>query len=473
MAEESSQANRSESFGSAANLMIEALEKASAELERTVTLCLDQLHAFSEGIDSSLALQLDKVIQQSEHLVDSHGNDLEAKRDETLDTISDLETAEVDRLMQGAAAIRRRFADKVLEATDILTEIMEEQLHDLASVIDAPSANLYEISRERIARVTELASSGKDRVETVSQSYENGMSDKAKTIDDSAQSVIESSKAEVDSHLALYSSQFDEKIDGVQKELGEIVEAASKDIRALALRGIKTIDETRMTNSQVLDEHISHWQRQLLAMKDRFKQGSFESQSRFIKDYSNEVEKKLLAAQDDINRIAFSAKSRMAVNQKLVHNSLRRVEGKLSDEIDRLFIKFEAALAQESKINLMVSGNRLSANPEVIDKLNSRLRAHGAEVIKTFRRQVEQTETEFARSSAGSNERIESIRLSSVESLEKQVRIMRSDLERITRNFHNELSELNLKTPIIEESGRAAALAVMAYKSAMLSLEND
>jgi hypothetical protein len=149
------------------------------------------------------------------------------------------------------------------------------------------------------------------------------------------------------------------------------------------------------------------------------------------------------------------------------------VEGKLSDEIDRLFIKFEAALAQESKINLMVSGNRLSANPEVIDKLNNRLRSHGAEVIKTFRRQVEQTETEFARSSAGSNERIESIRLSSVESLEKQVRIMRSDLERITRNFHNELSELNLKTPIIEESGRAAALAVMAYKSAMLSLEND
>ncbi|CAN5429999.1 hypothetical protein BH11CYA1_BH11CYA1_19450 [soil metagenome] len=473
MAEESSQANRSESFGSAANLMIEALEKASAELERTVTQCLDQLQSFSEGIDSSLALQLDKVIQQSGHLVGSHGNDLEAKRDETLDTISALETAEVDRLMHGAAAIRRRFADKVLEATSVLTDIMEEQLADLAGLIDAPNANLYEMSRERIARVTELASSGKDRVETVSLSYENGMSDKAKTIDDSAQSVIEQSKAEVDSHLALYSSQFDEKIDGVQKQLGEIVEAACKDIKSLTVRGIKTIDETRQTNSQILDEHISHWQSQLQSMKERFKQGSFDSQSRFIKDYSSEVEKKLLASQDDINRIAFSAKSRMAVNQKLVHNSLRRVEGKLSDEIDRLFIKFEAALAQESKINLMASGNRLPANPEVIEKLNSRLRAHGAEIIKTFRRQVEQTETEFARSSAGSNERIESIRLSSVESLEKQVRIMRSDLERITRNFHNELSELNLKTPVIEESGRAAALAVMAYKSAMLSLEND
>jgi len=176
MAEESSQANRSESFGSAANLMIEALEKASAELERTVTQCLDQLHDFSEGIDRGLALQLEKVIQQSGHLVDSHGNDLEAKRDETLDTISALETAESDRLMQGAAIIRRRFADKLLEATDALNEIMETQLEELAGLIDLPHANLYESSRERIARITELAGSGKERIETISQSYEDGMS---------------------------------------------------------------------------------------------------------------------------------------------------------------------------------------------------------------------------------------------------------------------------------------------------------
>ena len=53
------------------------------------------------------------------------------------------------------------------------------------------------------------------------------------------------------------------------------------------------------------------------------------------------------------------------------------------------------------------------------------------------------------------------------------MRMMRTDLERITRNFHTELSDLSLKLPVIEESGRAAALAVMTYKSAMLSLEND
>jgi hypothetical protein len=149
------------------------------------------------------------------------------------------------------------------------------------------------------------------------------------------------------------------------------------------------------------------------------------------------------------------------------------VERKLSDEIDRLFFKFESAVTQEAKINLSVGGTRPPANADVINKLHGRLKAHGTEIVKTFRRQVEQTEAEFTRSTQGSNERIESIRSSSVESLEKQVKSMRTDLERITRNFHNEVSELALKLPVIEESGRAAALAVMTYKSAMLSLEND
>ncbi len=149
------------------------------------------------------------------------------------------------------------------------------------------------------------------------------------------------------------------------------------------------------------------------------------------------------------------------------------MERKISDEIDRLFYKFEAALTQEAKINLSTGGTRPPADAEVISKLHGRLKTHGGEIVKTFRRQVEQTEAEFTRSTQGSNERIESIRSSSVESLEKQVKSMRTDLERITRNFHNEVSELGLKVPVIEETGRAAALAVMTYKSAALSLDNE
>ena len=45
--EQDAASGRNESFGSAANLMIEALEKASGELERTVNQCIYQLNTFS------------------------------------------------------------------------------------------------------------------------------------------------------------------------------------------------------------------------------------------------------------------------------------------------------------------------------------------------------------------------------------------------------------------------------------------
>lgn len=473
MPEDSSQVNRAESFGSAANLMIEALEKASQELERTVSQCLDQLGSFTEGIDKSLAVQLEKVTQQSSHLVDYHGNELEAKRDETLDAISAIEVNEVDRMTRVAASIRRRYADQLLVAMVALNELMEEQLAELAATIESPTNNFYETSLERSKKIDEMAGSAKDRIENISHSYEEGMSEKARIIDESAQRIIESAKADVENKLDRYSDQFEDKIEQVQEQLNSLFSSAIDEIKSLAGHGTRRIDECQETNHQVLNEHIDHWKTLLGGMKDRFHQDSIESQTRFLKGYTEEIDKKLSMSRDEINMIASTAKSRMTVNQKLVHNSLRRVERKLSDEVDRLFIKFQAALAQEAKISLIASGTRTPASPEAIEKMNSRLRSHGAELVKTFKRQVEQTEQDFIRSAAGSNERIESIRLSAVEALEKQVRVMRSDLDRITRNFHNELSELSFKLPMIEESGRAAALAVMAYRSAMLSLEND
>ncbi|HNG76716.1 MAG TPA: hypothetical protein PLY72_19750, partial [Candidatus Obscuribacter sp.] len=107
MPEDSSQANQAGGFGSAANLMIEALEKASLELENTVNQCLNQLSTFAEGLDQSLALQLDKVVKQSSHLVDSHGNVLEAKRDETIDGMAELEAREMEKLLSTSSDMRK------------------------------------------------------------------------------------------------------------------------------------------------------------------------------------------------------------------------------------------------------------------------------------------------------------------------------------------------------------------------------
>jgi hypothetical protein len=50
---------------------------------------------------------------------------------------------------------------------------------------------------------------------------------------------------------------------------------------------------------------------------------------------------------------------------------------------------------------------------------------------------------------------------------------MNLELERVMRGFKSELVELNSELPQIEDAGRNAALAVMAYRSAMLSFGSE
>jgi hypothetical protein len=474
MPEGNAQGAKSEGFGSAANLMIEALERASQELERTVKHSLEQLQHYSEGVDRNFALQLERVTQQSNYLVDLCGNELEAKRDETLDAISALETQELDRLTARAAEVRSQCAQTLEAARINLEKIMQSQIVELVEAVTSPGNELYEMSRNKVEHLETYAESAKADIDSSANNFEDTMSFRAREIEDQAQSLIESKKGEVESTLALCSSQFDQKIASVETDLSQIVDKACLDLKELIDRGVANLSDSHATNQQVISEHLDHFKDKLLAVKDKFGKETREQDLNYLRSCSDSIERKLSSSQEEINRIAESARKRMTVNQKMLNNSLRRLEKSLSEEVDKLLMRFEGALSQEARINLIaLAGRSGSNNNDAIEKLNQRLRNHGSEVVKTFKRQVEQTEQDFARSSQGNSERIESIRQSAVDALEKQVRVMRTDLERITRNFHNELAELNLKVPIIEESGRAAALSVMAYRSAMLSLEND
>ena len=110
---------------------------------------------------------------------------------------------------------------------------------------------------------------------------------------------------------------------------------------------------------------------------------------------------------------------------------------------------------------------------ELEKKLDSQIKVRGNELVKSVRKQVEQLEGDFRRRNMNSTEQIDSIRLQAIESLDKQVRIIRSELERIHKTFNSELSHLSTELPEIEERGHVAAMSVSAYLASMLTLESD
>src|ERR1700722_1295772 len=103
-------APKSEDFGSAANLMIEALDKASAELDKTVKACIEQLTNSNDALEKSLRTQLLKVIEQSKTFIDTSADDLTTHREDLLDRLNEFERSEVETMMSAARDVRQQVA---------------------------------------------------------------------------------------------------------------------------------------------------------------------------------------------------------------------------------------------------------------------------------------------------------------------------------------------------------------------------
>lgn len=466
----SEDAGKSENFGSAANLMIEALDKASKELEGTVESCLSQVREHSEGLEKSLSMRLKKFFEQSGSVLDGHVDDLANKKEEFIEKLMEFERTELETLGSTAKEIRQQVNAKAQQATDSINRLVEEQVAELKSYMTEPKPILHEIVEARLEVVKEIGRASKDKVEESEAGMEKVISERAEGFDRSIQTVVEDSKRVVEDKLDEHNRQFEAKIQSVMSTLTEAINTAGDDLKDKAHEGRQKVEQSAETGRDRLFANLKEYSNALEEIQSTFADQMKSNRDTQEQVHKTKLDRKAQEVREEIEHISGDASTKIAASHKLFYSSLKRLEKKYFDRMDRLFSRFESALAQEGNLT---AGTKPQATSELRTLLASRLQARGDEVVKSFQRHVEQIETEYSRSSAGYHERIENIRTTAVESMEKQLNTMAKEMERVTRNFNNGLSDLNIELPQITERGKAAALAVKAYRSAMLSLEGD
>lgn len=462
-------AGRSENFGSAAHLMIEALDKASNELDRTVKACIEQLTAFNEDLEKQFVVQLQKVLEQSGGMVDTHVEDLGARREEFLEKLAEFERTEMDTVTAAGRDVRQQITARAQQATDSISRLVDEQVTELRTLIDNPESHFAEFGDNKLEAAREVAVTGKERMEDKEVDCEKRITEKSQSIEQSIQTVIDETKRKIEGKLDSHSREFEEKIGDVVGKLNVIVAQTLSELEEKAESGARAIEASVDQGRNHLAENVENWKSDLERVRRSFEHNLQDERMAAQKAQSAKLERKLSEVKDEINHISQDASTKISASHKLFYASLKRLEKKYYDRLDRLLGRFETAIAQEAKLSS--ASPKTQSSTELKDVLHARLQARGTEVVKAFRRMVEQLESEYARAGSVSHERLDTIRMQAVESLEKQMRVMTGELDRITRSFNTELSELNSQLPQIEDAGKAASLAVMAYRSAMLSLE--
>lgn len=464
----SEDAGKSESFGSAAHLMIEALDKASQELEQTVRSCLDQVAEFSDTLEKQLISRLQKVVDQS-GVLDNQIDEMSNRKEEFIERLNEFERTEVETVSQAAKEVRQQITAKAQQATDSIHRLVEEQLVELRALMENPNASFNELAESKLDTIKDIGRTSKDKLEDHEASLERRISDRSEEFDKTIQGVIDTVKRESEERLSNHNTSFEARIQDVLSKLNDIVSQTALEIRQQAQDGTKKIEGSTSKAKSKLNENFGDWESEIAKVRSGFDETLKEDRKVQEEVHHQKLERKGQDVREEIEHIAQDATIKIAASHKLFYSSLKRLEKKYFDRLDRLFSRFENALAQESNM----AGAKMQSTSELRLILSARLQARGDEVVKAFQRQIEQIESEYVRSSQGYHERIETIKTQTVESLDKQMRQMAQEMERITRNFNNGLADLNLELPHVEERGRAAALAVKAYRSAMLSLGGD
>lgn len=463
------------SMDSALNLWQEAVEKASVDLDKIVANSLVQLNKLGNDLEESLKSQLLKASELSSLTVEANIEDLSLHRDDIKDQLSEFERQEIDKIYATASESRMKFNKLIADAKNEILDQFATKIKELqeSREIENPKQHFTEFSSEQEPKIEKVVSAARQKIDSQKTQSESGLSQKAKELEEKVESLVASLKEEINSNLSTYDRDFDQKISQVIQQLEDLLKESNDFAQEVIMSGTSRIVQAEEIGSHFLEEHIESWTATVDTLKDSFEKQIIEAKEERKANHIKTLEYKVAEAKASINQMAESGNSNIASAHRKFFSTLKRLEKKYSDRVAKQMALLEQAIEEEKDLPLSMGGQMIQADEEFRKNLDTQLKVRGNELVKSIKKQVEQLEGEFKRSSGGSTERIESIRLQTVESLEKQVRIIRSELDRISKSFKSELTQLSTALPEIEERGKVAAMSVSAYLSSMLTLDSD
>ncbi len=462
--------NKEQNLNSALDLWQEAVEKAGVDLERIVNSSIEQLTRYSEELERSLAQQLKKIAEQAETTVSNNVEELNARKDDLNEKLAEFERTEIEKMVKSSQEAREKIYLQVDKTKQELQAKLADTLKSLSQLSESPAKRFTAHAEKNTDALNEVADSSKERVTTEKSKFETQLQNKSKKLEQQVDDVVKDTRGEIEVRLSHYEEGFDQKIAQVLSQLDAMLESTTAAADQATTDGLAALTRCEHENEQLLANQVNQWQSSMDNMKRGFQEDLESSREEALSLHSRRLTYHSNEAKSSIQQVAGDALARISGTHRMYYSSLKRLERKYAEEINKIFNQLEAIIAEERSFR---ANPATQPTDETKEKLRSQLQMRGNEVVKTYKRQVEQLERDFARASSSSYERVDSIRLQAVESLEKQVRIIRSELDRIEKLFKQELSQAAVQVPEIEERGRVASMSVSAYLSTMLTLDSD
>ncbi len=262
----------SDKVGTAAHLMMEAVDKASQDLEVTVKSATDYLQNFNKTSAQNFAQQLSRLVENAVRATDKGAEELQARKEDFVERLMELEQTEIESLVRIGKEVRQEIDSSLRYAVSAISLLVEEQIDALkpiamdqhenfSSLIDEESEDLKKLAEEGIINISSKENLSLKRLSQRVQEFE-GIT--AQILKDNQESLLIKMRTSTE--------QLEERVNKAKSEIDKDSDKDKNELEERTMSGTELIASTGQNTIKRLSDEAENWQSEMTQIAADFQQ---------------------------------------------------------------------------------------------------------------------------------------------------------------------------------------------------------
>lgn len=452
----------------AAQMMAEALAKASAELEKTINLLAEQLSAFNQTMEASFQEDLNAVRERLEQALRQNQDGLIRDKETVIKALSDFKQAEIEKVVLSGKSVRSGLSAQLEDASRSLASTVQEKLVGIKDKLATPEAELKKKFEEIQQELHASNVKAHERLVKLKSEHEESISKNGIEFESKLNSKIGEGQSVLQARFERNRRDLERSGDKVLEELAQKYDEVTGKIEGASHDGLVEVRKSgqdamiKLTQTADTSSFIQDQDKNFVDTLDNL--GSLLNGL-----YETRLNNLVAQSRTEITSAAKHAEECLTATRAELQAELNTFQREHKAKYEALFNKLEKTIEDYSKKKENGALRGLKEE-RAKDNLNIVFRRIAQEMVDSAAVTARNLENEFQRSMDEFEKRIDYTKTQACESLERESRSMQKELTRNFQEFEKQISDLKTQATVLERKGKEAAHLVMTLKQADLDL---
>lgn len=453
--------------------MLEALAKASAELEKSVTAFTEQLISFNESLQKSLDEELRAVNGRMEGCIKTNLSELGHNKHQLIKRLLDAEHEELTALSVVSRDVRKSLSEHALEVEQKIEVFMNQQILELKEFLQQPESQINTAGETAASELKHKCNEITRDIQERDRDTRRRLSDKVAEVEKLIKEQCEKVKQSISIAADRTRSRLDAQRKQIRGDVDKFNREATAEVESSADEGLRLISTCESQHKESVTEVSTRWKQHINDHCDLFHKTVATFSGVLNENYETQLANVSAQAKREITKLSDDAHEKITATRNELEVEMRDLEKDYAAQFEQAIRKLEVIVNAQANDKKNSGGAREHKAAKLRDQMQGHLKRWGGDLIDSVKDASHDFENDYNRATDGFHTRIELARSTAVELIERESKLMQKDIDRTLKDFQKDIDELEGELGRIEKAGQDAALTVIAFRKAVLSFRGE